>query len=182
MEIISGKFKKRKIITPKGMETRPTSSRLRGALFNIVQTYIEGARFLDLFAGSGAMGLEALSRGASWATFVEKNPDASKTIRLNIKTFELENQTSVLTGDCLHFIQRLPNMEAPFQIIYLDPPYEKWDPEILTFIDTTKILSEGGYLFIEEAKKPEQELLTLELISERSAGRSKLFQYQKKAT
>lgn len=70
-------------------------------------------------------------------------------------------------------------MEAPFDIIYLDPPYENWDHEILTLIDTTPILKVGGYLFIEEAKKPTQELKNFELVSERSAGRSKLFQYRK---
>lgn len=182
MEIIAGKFKNRKIIAPGGLDTRPTSSRLRGSLFNICQNYIEDARFLDLFAGSGAMGFEALSRGASWVTFVEKDPQASKIIRKNIESFVVSNQTSVLCGDCLHFVQRLPAMEAPFDIIYLDPPYENWDHEILTLIDATSILKVGGYLFIEEAKKPTQELKNLELISERSAGRSKLFQYKKVAS
>lgn len=179
MEIIAGKFKNRKIASPTGLDTRPTSSRLRGSLFNICQSYIEGARFLDLFAGSGAMGFEAISRGASWATFVEKDTQAARVIRKNVETFDVSSQTSVLCGDCLHFTQRLPSMEAPFDIIYLDPPYEKWDHEILTLIDTTPILKVGGYLFIEEAKKPTQELLSLELVSERSAGRSKLFQYRK---
>lgn len=178
MEIIAGKFKNRKIITPTGLDTRPTSSRLRGALFNICQTYVEGARFLDLFAGSGAMGLEALSRGAAWATFVERDRDAVSAIRKNVMTLGVESQVSIMSGDCLQLLQRMP-VTVPFQIIYLDPPYENWDHEILTLIDTTGILAKDGYLFIEEAKKPTQILTNLELISERNAGRSNLFQYRK---
>jgi 16S rRNA (guanine(966)-N(2))-methyltransferase RsmD len=180
MEIIAGTFKNRKILAPPGLETRPTSSRLRGSLFNICQTYIEGARFLDLFAGSGAMGIEAISRGAAWATFVENDRSAVTTIRKNVESLGIENQTSIMSGDCLQMLQRMSQHEPPFQIIYLDPPYEKWDHQILTLIDTTDILEKGGFLFIEEAKRPGNTLTSLELVSERRAGRSQLFQYQKK--
>lgn len=178
MEIIAGKFKNRKLIAPGGLNTRPTSSRLRGALFNICQTYIEEARFLDLFAGSGAMGLEAISRGAAWATFIERDRNALQAIKKNIAGLDVVDQTMVMAGDCLEMLQRLSKAE-PFQIIYLDPPYENWDHQILTLIDTTTILAPGGYLFIEEAVKPQQELSTLEFVGERNAGRSQLFQYRK---
>lgn len=179
MRIISGKFKNQKIITPKGLETRPTSSRLREAFFNICQHYIEDARFLDLYAGSGAMGLEALSRGAVWATFIDASREATSAIRQNIKQFNLADKSSVLCGDALQLAKRLPELQEPFQIIYLDPPYEKWDLSLLECIDSSSILAPGGYLFIEETVKPNLELNNLELVSERSAGRSKLFQYRR---
>lgn len=179
MRIISGKFKNQKITAPKGLETRPTSSRLRETLFNICQHYIEGARLLDLYAGSGAIGLEALSRGAAWVTFVDNDHEAANAIRTNIKQFNLSSQTSILCGDSLKMAQRLPDLEEPFQIIYLDPPYEKWDLALIEYIDHSTLLAPGGYLFVEEAKKPEISLKNLELISERKTGRSKLFQYKK---
>lgn len=179
MQVIAGKFKNQKLLTPKGLDTRPTASRLRETLFNICQTFIENARFLDLFAGSGAMGLEALSRGASWATFIEKSPNAIKIIKQNIKNLDVENQTSILCGDCAQLLPRAASTKIPYDIIYLDPPYENWDHEILHFIDTSDLLISGGYLFIEEAKKPEYLFENLVLVSERSAGRSKLFQYKK---
>jgi 16S rRNA (guanine966-N2)-methyltransferase len=181
MRIISGRFKNKKVNTPSGMDTRPTSSRLREALFNICQGYIEGTRFLDLFAGSGAMGLEAISRGASHATFIDKSKDAAKVIHQNVKEFDVSGQTTILCGDCLQYLPRLSEMEAPFYIIYLDPPYENWEGSILTLIDESDLLAKDGHLFIEEAEEPTAELKNLHLVSKRSAGRSKLFEYVRKS-
>src|SRR5437016_10865163 len=95
MRIIAGEFKKAKILTPKGDATRPTQGRLREAVFNICQHEIIGANFLDICAGSGAMGLEALSRNAKSATFIDNSREAVQTISDNIKNFQLESKTKV---------------------------------------------------------------------------------------
>ena len=163
MKIIAGKFRKQEIATPKGSKTRPTSSKLRQAVFNICQNTIIDASFLDLFAGSGAMGLEALSRGASHATFVENDRIAAQTIRQNITHFDLKEQTDVLQGDVEIMLKKLCNNNKFFTICYIDPPYfqnlshclEK-DPlivRIIEFFDATSgLLVPGATLFVEDSK------------------------------
>ena len=181
MRIIGGKYKSRALKAPKGDSTRPTSSRMREAVFNILMHQIEGERFLDLFAGSGAMGLEALSRGASFAAFVEENKGAARTIEENIATLAVRNQTMLLVGDCLKQLYRLEKMERPFSIIYIDPPYGA--PivlEVLKLIDRSSILEVGGILLLEESNRFEvPDLETLSLKKSRSVGRSTLYELSK---
>ena len=102
MQIIGGKYKKKKLRSPKGKEVRPTSSRLRETIFNLCQGNVEGADFLDLFAGSGAIGLEALSRGAAHVIFIEKSRGVSKIIKDNIDALKESETTQVIIGDALH--------------------------------------------------------------------------------
>src|SRR5436305_1632219 len=99
MRIIAGTFKNRRLIAPKGDATRPTTEQLRESLFNICQHYLEGAHFLDLFAGSGAMGLEALSRGASYATFVDNNKESVGYIHANVEALKVGGHSKVICGD-----------------------------------------------------------------------------------
>ena len=101
LQIIGGKHKKRKLVAPTSGLLRPTTSQLRESVFNICQHRIEGVRFLDLFAGSGAMGLEALSRGAAHATFVERGSFSLKSIKKNIITLGELKHTTVVPGDVL---------------------------------------------------------------------------------
>jgi 16S rRNA (guanine966-N2)-methyltransferase len=127
MRIISGRFKGIDIISPpKSLSLRPTSDKVREAIFDIIRFEITDAMFLDLFAGSGAMGIEAISEGAKFSVFVEKNPIAVKTTRANIRRFNIEDQTLVIEYDVLRFLQTarsLGDIKENFNIVFLDPPY-----------------------------------------------------------
>lgn len=183
MHIFSGKHKNRSIQAPKGMKTRPTSGRLREAIFNICQSDIESAVFLDLFAGSGAIGLEALSRGASQVTFVDNSKESIRCINDNISHLKEEDRSEVLYGDVILVIEKLKNRKRQFDIIYVDPPYDSlaaYSEKVIKLIDTSNLLKQNGTLFIEDstAALPKLEgLLHLTLKSSRSMGRSALLQY-----
>jgi 16S rRNA (guanine966-N2)-methyltransferase len=120
MRVIGGEFRSRRIKTLPGLETRPTPDRLRETLFNVLASVIADTIFLDAYAGSGAVGIEALSRGASRAIFVEKNRAAVEVIRENLSTLGLEKRAEVFTVKTLTVLERV----AP-DIVFLDPPYEK---------------------------------------------------------
>jgi 16S rRNA (guanine966-N2)-methyltransferase len=192
MYIIAGKFKNRILVTPKGLTTRPTSSRLREAVFNICQNEIEGASFLDLFAGSGAMGIEALSRGAKKAIFIDTSRESIRCICQNVDHFGLKTNSEVIQGDVYQHLKRLIQAGQTFDLIYADPPYElmtlKGQKEsqlyaslILQLIDENALLSPTGSLFIEEASSTSlpQEFQNLQVKSIRKMGRSSLYQFQK---
>lgn len=192
MYIIAGQYKNRKIVTPKGDDTRPTSSRLRESLFNICQTYIADVDFLDLFAGSGSVGFEALSRGAKHVTFVENNREAVSCINKTIESLGIDNQADVRSGDVFAILERLAKQQKSFDIIYADPPYDThismkdvaqtYGSHILDIIDNGSLLKPKGSLFIEEAGgaiDPEKNYRTLTLRSSRKMGRSVLHEYMK---
>jgi len=183
MRIISGLFKNRPLVTPKGLTTRPTSNKLRESLFNICQSYIQEARFLDLFAGSGAVGLEALSRGAKHATFIENDRTSAKCIRENLATLESRTQADVICGDVFAQMQRLNKAGMKFDIIYADPPYEaEFSEKVVSLVDASNLLADGGMLFVEDSRRGHGEyatLTTLKLLSRREMGRSTLLQFQK---
>lgn len=180
MQIIGGTYRGRKLTPPKGSETRPSSSKLRESFFNIVQNYIEEAHFLDLFAGSGAMGLEALSRGARFACFIDSSSFAKQAILQNIKSLNVHEHSRILQGDVFRLLAKL---EQPFDIIFADAPYAQGAEtslKLLKFLDESSLLREGGMLFIEDVEKSLSiELKTLKLISERRFGHSYLHQFQK---
>lgn len=190
MKIVAGNFKSRKIIVPKGDVVRPTSERLRETLFDICQGYIQDTAFLDLFAGSGAMGLEALSRGAKSATFIDNHRESIRCIKQNIQSLEVEKSCTVYSGDVFESIKRLIGQGKRFDIIYADPPYDSWlkrqgndisySDHLLQMIDQSTLLNSGGTLFIEESvdAAPEKILLEkLKLTSFRRIGRSVLQEY-----
>ncbi len=192
MQIIAGQFKNRKIFTPKSDETRPTSGRLREALFNICQHYIENTEFLDLFAGSGAVGFEALSRGAKHVTFIESNRDAAGCINKTVESLAVEKQADVRQMDVFAGLERLAKQKKSFDIIYVDPPYDThvrikdvaqtYGSHILDVIDGGTLLRARGSLFIEEAGgaiDPEKSYRTLTLRSSRKMGRSVLHEFVK---
>lgn len=179
MHIIAGKFKKRALIAPKTDKVRPTTSQLRETVFNICQLTIEGARFLDLFAGSGAMGLEALSRGCVHATFVEKSPIALAAIKKNIANLQVSADTLVYGEAVLKALAHFYKQEKMFEIIYADPPYgEGLSVPVLEYLDTHPLLTPEGTLFIEDARFEQPPLHHLQLIREREVGRAHLYEYQ----
>lgn len=184
MKIIAGIYKNRALKAPKGNTTRPTSSRLRETVFNILQNEIENARFLDLFAGSGAMGLEALSRGASYSAFVESNRDAARMLQENIEKLNVQKQTTLLCGDCLAQLPRLARLEKPFNIIYVDPPYGtaefSYARLLLEALDQSPILAPNALIFIEESKYFDEHIPPLQRIKfkkSRHSGRSVLYEF-----
>lgn len=196
MQIISGIYRSRKILAPKGVETRPTSSRLREALFNICQGAVEGVDFLDLFAGSGAMGFEALSRGARSALFIDDSRESVRCIQSNARMLDVEGQVRVVYADVFDALKKLSKEGTAFDIIYADPPYstlfKKQDEEVpystrvLEVIDEMaaaghSLLKRGGSLFIEEAVKTaaaqEKPYRHLKLRSARTMGKATLYHW-----
>jgi 16S rRNA (guanine(966)-N(2))-methyltransferase RsmD len=119
MRVIAGEFRSRVLKTPPGMETRPTPDRLRESLFNVIATELEGVVFLDAYAGSGAVGIEAVSRGASKAILIEKSRASADVIRENVAALKLAGRAEVLQGRVLQY---LPHRAA--DIVFLDPPYD----------------------------------------------------------
>lgn len=190
MFIIAGLYRHQRLDTPKGKQTRPTSNRLREALFNICQQNIEDAHFLDIFAGSGAIGLEAISRGAQSSTFIEINREAIHCIKNNIARLKVQKQCHVLFGEAFAMLQLLQRKKKKFDIIYADPPYRTplpglsvfYSTQMIQWIDYHPLLVSGGLFFIEEDAhfQPQlNELQTLTFIKSRCLGKSMLQQYRK---
>lgn len=188
MYIIAGLYRGRRLVSPKGPQTRPTAGRLREALFNICQNRIEGAAFLDLFAGSGAMGFEALSRGAQSATFVDSHRESIQSIKANAAHLLVESRAHVLKGDVIPTLAWLEKQGHAFDIIFADPPYGIKDvhssrllsEQIVCWIDSHTLLKPGGVLFIEEdfSLQPSlTDLKTLILKDSRKVGPAALQQY-----
>lgn len=147
MRVITGKARGIQLKTPEGMQTRPTADRVKEALFSIIQFDIPGAKVLDLFGGTGQLGIEALSRGASSAVFVDAAESACKLIRENLKRTKLEGQGRVIRSDYLEFLKR--NREQ-YDIIFLDPPYaEVFLENALKCITEIDILQSNGIIVTE---------------------------------
>ena len=149
MRVITGKARGIVLKTPEGMLTRPTADRVKEALFSIIQFEIPGAKVLDLFGGTGQLGIEALSRGSAHCTFVEKRRDALALLKENLSITNLQNQARVVPGDALAF---LSSCREKFDVILLDPPYhtdlmDKSIESILLF----DILAEHGIMVCETA-------------------------------
>lgn len=123
MRVITGTAKGRRLKSLKGMETRPTMDRTKESLFNIINEWIPGCRFLDLYAGTGAIGIEAISRGAERAVFIEKNPRAVKIISDNLELTSLSGSAEVFCTDADNAVAVLAKRNQQFDIIYMDPPY-----------------------------------------------------------
>lgn len=145
MRVITGTAKGRKLAAPAGLDTRPTSEVAKEAVFSIIQFEVEGANVLDLFAGSGQMGIEALSRGARHCTFVD-NTRACQTIqRQNLKHTGLDGRARVMTADAISFMR---GNSGPFDIAFLDPPYQTGLAEkVLPFV--AGAMSENGVILCE---------------------------------
>ena len=147
MRVITGKARGVVLKTPNGMATRPTADRVKEALFSIIQFEIPGARVLDLFGGTGQLGIEALSREAKHATFVDEREDACRLIRENLKRTRLESNASVVRSDYLAFLR---TCKEKFDIVLLDPPYaEVFLENSLKMITEIDILQSGGIIVAE---------------------------------
>jgi 16S rRNA (guanine(966)-N(2))-methyltransferase RsmD len=147
MRVITGKARGVQLKTPEGMQTRPTADRVKEALFSIINFDIPGAKVLDLFGGTGQLGIEALSRGAESAVFVDAREDSCKLIRENLKRTKLENQAKVVRADYLDYLNRC---REQYNIILLDPPYaEVFLENAIKRITEIDILQSDGIIVAE---------------------------------
>lgn len=125
MRVIAGQYRSRPLAAPRGSHTRPTTDRLRETLFNVLAPRMEGSVFIDLFAGSGAVGIEALSRGARETVFVEQSEPAMKTIRANLASLQIRSGYALEPRSALAALKRLAEQRKQADIVFLDPPYER---------------------------------------------------------
>ena len=147
MRVITGKARGVVLKTPEGMATRPTADRVKEALFNIIQFEIPAARVLDLFGGTGQLGIEALSRDAKFAVFVDEREDACRLIRENLKRTKMEQFARVIRSDYMAYLR---TCKDKFDIILLDPPYaEVFLEDSLKMITEIDILQSGGIIVAE---------------------------------
>lgn len=160
MRVISGTYKGRPLKAVKGNTTRPTTDKIKESIFNMIGPYFDGGIGLDLYAGSGGLGIEALSRGLTKVIFVDKHPKAIETIKENIATLSLEDQTEVYRNDAFRALKAVCKRELQFSLIILDPPYKVTSiTEIIEFIAKENLLQENGVILTEHDSKlklPEQ--------------------------
>lgn len=154
MRIIGGTARSRIIEAPKGMDTRPTLDRIRENIFNIIQRHVYDARVLDLFSGSGALALEAISRGASQAVLVDHDRAASQCERRNIQTLHFEDKTRVLMTDWAQAVRQLTAEKAAFDLLFLDPPYAMHDLTEVTQALKPIMASDALLITEHQAEKP----------------------------
>lgn len=154
MRIISGSAKGKMISAPKGLKTRPTAARIKESLFSILQAHIVDSRVLDLFAGSGNLGLEAISRGAAEAFFVDKDRGSIQVIKENIKQLGFSSQSQVIQADYLIALKQLKKMGESFDVVFLDPPYKKgFISSAIHPIIEMGLIDENGWIIAEHDSK-----------------------------
>ena len=158
MRVITGKARGVQLKTPDGMLTRPTTDRVKEAVFSVIQFEVETARVLDLFAGTGQLGIEALSRGAKSAVFVDSRKDACQLVKENLKRTHLAEQAQVIQSDYLSYLKHCHEI---FDLIFLDPPYaEVFLENALKSISEIDILADCGIIMCE---RPAEKSLDMEI-------------------
>lgn len=150
MRVIAGTAKRIQLKTLEGLDTRPTTDRLKETLFNMLQYGLADCCFLDLFGGSGGIGIEALSRGAAFCIFVEQNPAAAACIRENLNKTKLEEKALVMNYDALTALKRLEGKQYRFDYIFMDPPYgEGLERQMLEYLAQSRLIGEDSTVIIE---------------------------------
>jgi len=178
MRIVSGKFRGTNIMSPENNFVRPTTDKVREALFNILTPVIEGAAFLDLFGGAGGVGIEALSRGAESVTFVDSNRASYKLIQANLQ--KVRADATVLYADYLVALKRLAAEGARFDIIFIDPPYAtNYAEKAVDFIAKNDLLREGGVVIVEHDGEHVPKVSAMTLTDTRKYGYCRLNFYKK---
>ncbi len=149
MRVIAGSARRLNLMTPKGRAVRPTTDRIKETLFNMIQSEVPGSRFLDLFAGSGGIGIEALSRGAQRCVFADSSRDSAACIRANLDHTGLTDRSLVMLCDYRRALSRLSGRER-FDIVFLDPPYQQnLEREALQMLDSRDLVADDGLIIIE---------------------------------
>lgn len=156
MRVIGGVAKGRRLLGAGGGRTRPIPDNVKKSLFDILAPYIPGSRCLDLFAGTGAIGIEALSRGARWVTFVECAPKMVRVIQSNISTLGFDAQTKVIRGDVRRVVPALHRQEEVFHVVFVDPPYgHGLAPVTLDILSANKLLDSEGIIVARHESRQE---------------------------
>lgn len=151
MRIIAGECGGRRLFAPPGMSTRPTADRVKEAIFSVLLPYIPGAQVLDLFAGSGALALESLSRGANSAVLVDRDPKALEVIRRNVELCGMAGRVKIKKGQA---VSVLSTLETKFDLIFLDPPYNKGHVSAIEpLLLSKKVLAPGAIVVLETSTK-----------------------------
>ncbi|MBE5929760.1 MAG: 16S rRNA (guanine(966)-N(2))-methyltransferase RsmD [Lachnospiraceae bacterium] len=175
MRVIAGSRRSIRLTTVKGDKVRPTTDRIKETLFNILQPDIPGASFLDLFSGSGAIGIEALSRGAKEAVLVEQDREALTCIRTNLKATRFEAEAQVKPGDVISVLRTLQH--APFDLIFMDPPYDLGlEEKVLTVLSQVSYVDEYTKIIVEASVDTDMsyaESLGFSIYREKSYGSNK---------
>ena len=160
MRVVAGKARSLQLITVPGTDVRPTTDRIKETLFNMITNEVPGSRFLDLFAGSGAIGIEALSRGAEHAVFVDKNRAAVQCIQKNLEHVKMSKDATVLQLDALAAISRLEQKKEQFDVIFMDPPYDcMLEKQVLLRLADSPLVTEDTLIIVEASLETEFDYL-----------------------
>jgi len=152
LRIISGELKGKKLFSPKGIKIRPTADRIRESIFNILASRIPNSVVLDLFAGTGALGIEALSRGASFAIFMDADKDALSVIKKNVAACRLQGRIKIIRADITNNNIAFYNGHSPVNLVFMDPPYNKnlIKPALIN-LSASRFLQKNALIIIEHA-------------------------------
>ena len=152
MRVIAGKAKGRELVAPKGLNTRPTLAKVKEAIFGMIQFDVQDAYVLDLFSGSGGLGIEAISRGARHAVFCDRDRNALAAVRSNIKRLGFDGEATVYGVDSIALLDTLASLGSKFDIVLLDPPYESdLMNRALAKLDENGLLNDGAILICEHS-------------------------------
>lgn len=158
MRVIAGSARRIQLSVPQGRNTRPTSDRIKETLFNILQDEIEDAVFLDIFSGSGGIGIEAVSRGAQKAVLIENDRNAIMCIKENIRRTRLEEKVVLHQAEVMQALRHLECGTDKFSMVFMDPPYNKsWELKVLHFLRHADILAEDALLIVEASMETDVE-------------------------
>lgn len=169
MRVVAGKYGSRTLKGPRGFKMRPTSDRLRETLFNILGASVAGSVFVDAYAGTGAVGIEALSRGARQVVFLEKHRAGMALIRENLKALGVDESAEMIAGDALKGFERLAAMGLRADFVFLDPPYSAASEyeKALEYLAHSRLLAPGGSVIVEHEKRHEMPARVGELVRRR---------------
>lgn len=151
MRIIAGKLRSRRLKGPGMLKLRPTSDRLRETLFNILGPAVEDSLFVDVYAGTGAIGIEAISRGARPVILIESNPKAARLIRANLASLEIFSGAELIEADALAGLKKIADRHLLADFVFLDPPYQGTDEHlrVLQFLDSSHLIAPKGVVIVE---------------------------------
>jgi 16S rRNA (guanine966-N2)-methyltransferase len=156
MRVIAGSHRGRRLNGPEGIALRPTSDKVRQAIFSILGAHVFGSRFLDLYAGTGAVGIEALSRGATSVTFVESDPEAVQLLQKNLQACRLLDRVQIRIEETAAFLDQKDCWDGPYDVLFADPPYAALDElDVITHAWRPGLLSEGAIVMIEQDARTE---------------------------
>lgn len=181
MRIVAGSARGRRLVAPAGAETRPTSDRIRESIFNILGQRFDGGAVLDLFAGSGAMGLEAISRGAERAVLVERGREAAAICEQNARTLGFGDRVEILRADAAGALRTLARREGRFDLVFLDPPYAEGPGPTLALLAACDLLAPGVRVVAEHSRRraPDDSYATLVRTDLRTFGEPAVSFYER---